>query len=750
MSAAIDRGGPWFGNWRKCAGSPVARRTVGGRFPRIPCGAHKPTSYTARVLDETLPWGRISRQGEVVPAFHADAFVKEPTVCGIAGIIDVRGQWPVNLETLGQMTRSLFHRGPDEEGFYVEPGVGLASRRLSIVGLADGQQPIFNEDGSVVVVANGEFFDYPEVRAELIAKGHTFQTHSDTENLVHLWEEYGEGLFEHLRGQFAFALLDRRRRVLILARDRVGICPLHVARRDDLFLFASEIKALLASGYVEAKADLRGLDHVFTFFAMGTKRTAFEGVSSLLPGTYLRIQFRESGGADISERRYWDLDFPDRGEEYDPSAERAIDELREVFFESVRLRLRADVPVVSYLSGGVDSATIGAAITQVRGECVPTFTIQIADPSLDETTPAQAAARAIGTSPILVPVGNAKVTETYPRLIEAADSPVVDTSCAAKLCLAQAVHDHGYRVALTGEGADEALAGYPWYKANRLLGMLDGGSYVVTTALRRAYLKLFRPDVPWSRARRVMASIGGPAAYNDLYAMTSLSRHIFYRPETFQAMDGFVAYDDLDFPLERIRRWHPLNKALYLGYKVMLCGLLLNQKGDRPAMHCSVENRHPFLDERFIDYCSRLHPRWKIRGLMQDKYLLRQFATKLLPKEVAGRPKGIFQAPFAPSFFTDPPAYVEQLLSHESLEKTGYFDADAVHQHRQTYHHSKWGTGRRLTIEMGLSAVMATQLWHHIYLGGGLCELATFSPPQVDVSRLNLRRPPAETLLLGR
>lgn len=672
-------------------------------------------------------------------------------MCGIAGIVDLRAEWPVNLEALGQMARALVHRGPDEEGFYVEPGIGLASRRLSIVGLADGQQPIFNEDGSIVVVANGEFFDHTEVRAELVAKGHVFQTHSDTEILVHLWEEYGEDLFEHLRGQFAFALLDRRRRVLILARDRVGICPLHYARQDDLFLFASEIKGLLASGYIEAKADLRGVDHIFTFFAMATKRTAFEGISSLLPGTYLRIQFREAGQkADVVERRYWDLDFPDRGEEYDPPTEQAIRELRDVFFEAVKLRLRADVPVVSYLSGGVDSATVGAAVTKVRGECVPTFTIQIKDPALDETTPAQVAAKAIGTEPILVPVGHDKVTDNYPRLIQAADSPVVDTSCAANLCLAQAVHEHGYRCALTGEGADEALAGYPWYKANRLMGMLDGGSYVVSKGLRRAYLKIFRPEVPWSRAKRVMDSVGGPAAYNDLYAMTSLSRHIFYRPETFQSLDGFVAYDDIDFPLDRIRRWHPLNKALYMGYKVMLCGLLLNHKGDRPAMHSSVENRYPFLDERFIEYCARLHPRWKIRGLMKDKHLLRLFAAELLPKEVAQRPKAIFHAPFAPSFFTNPPAYVDQLLSRESLERTGWFDADAILKHRETYHHAKWGTGRRLTIEMGLSAVMATQLWHHIYLGGDLCELPTFTTPQVDVSQMNIRRPAVDKLLVSR
>ena len=654
-------------------------------------------------------------------------------MCGIAGIVDLRGERPVHEETLVQMARALVHRGPDEEGFYVEPGLGLASRRLSIVGLVDGRQPIFNEDESVVVVANGEFFDYPELREELEAKGHVFATHSDTEILVHLWEELGESFFSRLRGQFAIALYDRRKRVLVLGRDRAGVCPLHWSRREDLLLFGSEIKAILASGFVKPQVDFRGIDHVFTFMAMGTRRTAFEGVSSLVPGTYLRVRFREAGAvADVAERRYWDLDFPDWGEEVDPPGRRAEEEIGEIFFEAVRLRLRADVPVVSYLSGGVDSSVVGATIAKLRGASVPTFTIQIGDPELDETTPARVAARAIGASPILIPVGPREVAGAYHRLVQAADCPVVDTSCAANLLLAQAVHEHGYRVALTGEGADEALGGYPWYKANRLLGMLDFGTYRVSVALRRAYLKLARPDVPWSRARRVMELAGGPAAYNDLYGMTSLARHLFYRPETFEALDGAVAYDDLGFDLARIRRWRPLNRALYLGYKVMLCGLLLNHKGDRPAMHSSVETRYPFLDERFVEYCAQLHPRWKIRGLGRDKHLLRRFAAGLLPKDVALRPKKIFHAPFAASFFSDPPPYVDQLLSPESLERTGYFNASAVRAHRDTYHKNRWGTGRRLTVETGLTAVLATQLWHHLYLGGGLCELPAWSPPRAE------------------
>lgn len=666
-------------------------------------------------------------------------------MCGIAGIIELDGGRTPDLLTLRRMAQAIVHRGPDEEGFYLEPGVGLASRRLSIVGLADGQQPMFNEDGSVVVVFNGELFDYPELREELKAKGHVFRTHADTEILVHLWEEMGEAMVDRLRGQFSFCLFDRKQRVVMLVRDRIGICPLHWARRGDTFYFGSEIKALLASGQIEPKMDIRGADHIFTYFAMATRRTMFEGVSSLLPGSYLRIKFRPNGQvADINERIYWDLDFPDEGEEHRPSARQATEEFRELFFDAVRIRLRADVPVVSYLSGGVDSTAVAATVTKLRGESVPTFTIQIADPKLDETERALMAARTIGSKPTVVTLHGRDIAEAYPQLVRASDCPVVDTSSAAMLCLAREVHRQGFRVALTGEGADEALAGYPWFKANRLLRMFDIGGLPVSVGIRRAFLKIASPNIPWQRVKRVWGLIGGPHAYNDLYGMMTMSRMLYYRPETWQALDGHIAYQDMVMNLDRVKRWHPLNRALYLGYKTMLPGLLMNHKGDRPAMNSSVETRYPFLDERLVEYCARVHPSFKLRGIWRDKHLLRLFASELLPTQISNRPKAIFRAPFGTTFFDDPPEYIDQLLSRESMERTGLFDADSVIQYRENFRTHSWGFGKRLSIEMGLTAVMATQLWLHTYFGGGLCHLPVWTAPPVDESTPPvIRRPPS-------
>lgn len=653
-------------------------------------------------------------------------------MCGIAGIVDLRGQRNIEPALIENMAAAIEHRGPDEDGFLIERGIALANRRLSIVGLSDGRQPIFNEDRTVGVVFNGELFDYPEKKAMLEARGHVFRTTCDTEVFVHLWEEYGEEMFAHLRGQFAIALYDYKQRKLILGRDRLGICPLHWAQRGDWLYFGSEIKAILASGQVRAEADPRGIDHIFTFFAMGTRRTAFKDISAVYPGCYLSIQFRPDGRiADVSEHKYWDLDFPDQGDEYDPAdQERLIEEFREVFFRAVEIRLRADVPVVGYLSGGVDSTSVMAAAAKLRGQSLPAFTIKIDSQGLDETDRALMAARVIGAKPTVITCDSAAISRAYPKLVMASEGPVMDTSCAALYCLAEEVRRQGYKCAITGEGADEALAGYPWFKTNRLMRLLDIGNIKPSNWIRRGYLKYAAPHIPWANAQRIQNIVGGPHACLDLYGLVSLSRTRFYTPSMMESLDRRVAYEDVDIPLDKLKKWHPLNQSLYLGYKIMLPGLLMNHKGDRPAMHNSVETRYPFLDEEFVSFCAKVHPRWKLKGIRRDKHLLRTVAGRMLPAAIADRPKAMFRAPFANTFFEQPPAFVDQLLSPESLRRTGYFDPDRVRDFRASYQNYRWGSGRRLTLEMGLTAVMATQLWHHLFLGGGLCDLANWTAPR--------------------
>ena len=651
-------------------------------------------------------------------------------MCGLAGIIDLTGRSTPSRQQAEAMAEALFHRGPDEAGAFSGPGFAVAHRRLSIIGLADGQQPLFNEDRSVAVVCNGEFFNHIEVRAGLEARGHIFRTHSDCEIVAHLYEEHGEGVFEKLRGQFAFALFDLNRRRIFLARDRTGICPLHWTRQGNRVLFGSEIKALLASGEVDAKLDPRGLDHMFTFFAMATRRTMFEGVQAIAPGHYLKIEFRrDEKPADIVERRYWDLDFPDWGQEDSPAnPSSVVDEFEAVFQRAVELRLRSDVPVVSYLSGGVDSASVLAMATRVRGgEAPPSFTIGFDDPKLDETSKAMQSAKHIGAKPIVVRSTSRDISDSYPGLIQAADCPVVDTSCAALRSLAGEVHRHGYKVALTGEGADEALAGYLWYKLNKILRLFDVGGFKPSVRGSYAVRSIGDQRQPRSELARIDSLIGGPLAQSEVYSAVASSRDTFYSAAHKDRLGKHVAYEDLDFDTERMKRWHPLNRGLYAGYKIWLAGLLLNHKGDRIAMANSVETRYPFLDEDVIALCARLHPSFKLRGLRQDKWLLRQAAARWLPKDIALRPKTMFRAPFAATFLNNPPPYVHQLMSEESLRKTGYFDVKAVQRFFTVQEQGKEDRRAYFT-SMGLATVLATQLWHHLYLGGGLCELAEFEP----------------------
>src|SRR5664279_3967332 len=454
-------------------------------------------------------------------------------MCGIAGIIDLVGQRPAPERVVRRMARAITHRGPDEEGFREQPGISLASRRLSIVDLADGQQPMTNEDRSVFVVFNGELFDYVERREELVRQGHRFRTHCDTEIIPHLWEDHSEATWERLRGQFAIALWDERQRQLHLGRDRFGIAPLFWSRQGDWLLFASEIKGLIASGMVPPRPDRQGLDHVFTFSAVPGPRTCFEGVQLLPPGHCLRITPGSSGKSPtITERAYWEMDFPAQGEEEwgsNPSA--LVDEFERLLLQAVEERLRADVPVGSYLSGGVDSSMILALACRLKGPAINTYTVRVNKPEFDELSAASLSARHIGAKPPIVQeYGDREALESYPRLIEAAEAPVIDTSCGALLKLAERVHANGQKVVLTGEGSDEWLVGYPWYKAAKLMGFLDAVPGLPLSELaRRGYLRLNKmPQNPPEMRRRQLHAMGGPNAWFDSYGILALSKLRFY------------------------------------------------------------------------------------------------------------------------------------------------------------------------------------------------------------------------------
>jgi len=646
-------------------------------------------------------------------------------------MFDLSGHRDAPIGAVPAMAQAIIHRGPDEDGFLVRPGLSLASRRLSIVGLADGKQPISNEDRTVWTVFNGEFYDYRETKAKLEAKGHVFRTHTDTELIPHLWEEYRDKMFDHLKGQFAICLWDSRTNEVILARDRAGICPLFytIVQRDgtNWLMFASEMKALFASGMVKAKADLQGLNHIFTFFAMPGPTTVFDGIKCLTPGRYLHFKLSDATTPDEATRQkiYWQVTYPDKGhEDYGSDEKRVVDGFEEVLYKAVERRLQADVPVVSYLSGGVDSSLIVAMANKALGRPIPTFTVAVRSKGLNEESEALQTAKHLGCTPVVVDCGHDTLRSGYPELIAAAEFPVIDTSCLGLLHLARTVHKAGYKVVLTGEGADEWLAGYSWFKIHRIAGWADKIPGIpLGYGLRRLFLAATRqPAFSLRMYRNTQTVMGGHNGWFDLYGVMSVNKLRFFSGAARDTILARSALDDLELSPD-LPRWHSFNRQMYFGARVMLAGHLLASKGDRIGMHSSVEGRYAFLDEDVIDYMAKLHPRWKLRGIFKDKFVERKVAERWLPQEVAWRKKHMFRAPMDSwAGVGGGNSWIDQVLSPESLRKAGYFDVAAVAAARAKLR--KPGRGlSRTSMEMGLTAVTATQLWHHLYISGGLCDL---------------------------
>ncbi len=652
-------------------------------------------------------------------------------MCGIAGAFDLTGRREFPEERLLRMTGAIAHRGPNDEHIHCEPGLAQGVRRLSVIDVANGRQPLSNEAGNVWVAYEGELYDYPEIREQLLARGHRLLTRCDTEAWVHLYEDLGEKVFETALGQYGVSLWDRDKRTLYLARDRIGISPLFYAEVDGWLLWASEIKSLLASGMIDAKPDIRGLDYFFNFFCAPTNRSVFEGVNTLSPGHFLRVR-----DGRIALQRYWDLDFPDCGQErrFD-SDDRAAEELEAILRGAVRRRLCGEVPLSCYISGGLDSTVILGVSSQEKGEPIPSFTISLdGSGPANERSKAEESAHYLNSKLSTVVVTPADLVNHFPDVILGAESPVLDTSCVGTLLLARANREAGNIVALTGEGADEALAGYVWYKYHPIqYRMYKYGRHVYELPRKFALSlligggKVHRPPF--------FGTGGVRSAQQIAWEFMAQSREYLYAPDFWQRLDGYSAYDDVQVS-DRIKRWHPLNQSLYTSYKTMLPGMLLAAKGDRATRFSATEGRYPFLDERVVEFCAGLAPRYKLRW-MTDKYLLRRVAARVLPPPIAKRAKTMFRANMGLGFVgPDRPRWVDQLLSDESLKATGYFNEKAVQWARQLQLSKPLKSLQRFSLDMGLIGVISTQLWQHIYCGGGLCELPTWTPPDLTRTRL--------------
>ena len=599
-------------------------------------------------------------------------------MCGIAGILDLQSGNAPQREQLERMIGALAHRGPDGFGYHLQGPVGLAHARLSIIDLAGGWQPIRNEDGSVWVTFNGEIFNYLELRTELEASGHRFYTHSDTEVIVHAYEQFGRDFVRRLNGQFAFALWDARAQALLLVRDRVGIRPLFYTRARGRLLFASEAKALFASDEVARRLDPRAVADVFTFWSALAPATVFEGIHALPPGHILTIR---NGREEL--RQYWDWEFPARGVDDARSMDECLDGLRERLVQSVRLQVRADVPVGAYLSGGLDSSLIVGLLRRYTEVPLRTFSIRFTDNEFDEGRYQQEMVAALGTDHSEFHCSADDIAQAFPQTVLHAESPILRTAPTPLMLLARQVRAAGYKVVLTGEGADEVMAGYDIFKEGQIrrFWARNPASTMRPKLFARLYPYLSNsPTAAPAYAQRFFGQ-GLDAARLPYFAhlprwhTTRRAWQCFSREWQAQlAAHDPVANFARQLPPQSAS-WRSLAQDQYVEAHTLLSGYLLSSQGDRMAMANSIEGRFPFLDHDFIEYCNGLPPRYKLMGLT-EKFLLKRLARELLPAAIYRRPKQPYRAPDVNSFFRNgaPVDYVADLFSEARLRDTGYFD----------------------------------------------------------------------------
>jgi asparagine synthase (glutamine-hydrolysing) len=614
------------------------------------------------------------------------------------------------------MAGELAHRGPDGVGLYLDGRYGMSNTRLAIVDLAGGDQPLANESGRYWVMQNGEIYNYVELQEELISLGHRFDTTSDTEVIAHAFDEWGVDCLHRLNGDFALAIWDRVEQELFLARDRFGVRPLFLADLDGDLVFGSEAKALLRHPAARRQLDPLGLVESFTIWSILPDRSAFAGVRELAPAHYLRV------GPDgpIEERRWWDLRFPRVGERSEESEAELGARLTELLTDATRIRLRADVPVAAYLSGGLDSSATAALARSLYPETLNSFGIGFRDPLFDESAYQDRFVADLGTSLTRVVVDSPDIAELLPRAVELSEKPTLRTALAPLLRLSRAVREAGLKVVITGEGADELFGGYDIYRENKVRRFWARVPDSTIRPLLFTRLNEFLgKDLKRSGAflagfyRRGLEDVDDPLYSHRLrFANTGRSLRLF-SPDVLEAAarDG-DSIDRLALRLpEDFAELTPLGKAQYLEITTFLDGYLLHSQGDRMLMGHSVEGRFPFLDYRVAEFAAGLPDLMKVRWL-EEKYLLRKVAEPLLPPEISARRKRPYRAPIVSAFVgSGAPEYVRELLDPDRLRAVGLFDAGAVERLvRKCETAGAAGVGE--TDEMGLVGTLSTMLLH--------------------------------------
>jgi asparagine synthase (glutamine-hydrolysing) len=581
-------------------------------------------------------------------------------VCGITGALDLNGHGSLDRASLERMTESIIHRGPDDSGIYLKNGIGLGFRRLSIIDLAQGNQPHSNEDGSLISICNGEIFNYQELKQELQARDHRFRTDCDVEVLVHLYEEHGADLLNRLNGQFALAIYDVYEQRLLLARDQMGVLPLFYTVADGTLVFGSEIKAILEHPSVDRAVDLTGFDQVLSLPGLVSPRTMFSNIHSLKPGHFL-----VAGHGEVRVHEYWDLVFPEQGSQDSSRSEpELVDQLDQQLRRSVRQRLNADVPVGFYLSGGLDSSLIAAVINDLLpGDRWHSFSIGFNQADIDERKYQQLVSEMVSSD-------HHELVFDWPDILTRLQTAIYHTECPVResydtcsLALSELVREHGIKVILTGEGSDEMFGGYVGYRFDAVRQQQEQAAPAPEVFLEQEIRERL-----WGDANLI---------YERDFFRYRETRAAVYASELADQLDQFCCESSELVDRDKIRGRHPVHKRSYLDFKLRLADHLLSDHGDRVALANAVEARYPFLDIELIELAKTIPVELLLRGSV-EKYIVRKVAERYLPDAIVNREKFGFVAPGSPYLLKQNLEWLNDLLSYDKLKREGYLNPDTV------------------------------------------------------------------------
>jgi len=637
-------------------------------------------------------------------------------MCGISGIYNP-GRAPVSPDAVRNMLKQIQYRGPDESGIYMGQGVGLGSVRLSIIDLAQGQQPMSDEAEEMWIVFNGEIFNYIELKAELIDLGYRFRTGSDTEVLLLLYKHYREKCLEKLNGQFAFAIWDTRKKELFLGRDRVGIRPLFYYREEDAFVFGSEIKCLMESGFVKAEPDPESLNRVFTFWTIPSPGTMFKGVKELPPGHYMVVRENET-----VIKPYWELRFQgDRGAAETRSLSDSMEEFEAILADSVRLRLRADVPVAAYLSGGIDSSATTWLIKQIEPGVLNTFSLGFESREFDETAFQLSVAEQLETTHRSIVCKDSDVADNFAQVLWHTEIPLLRTGAVPMFLLSGLVNDSGIKVVITGEGADEFLGGYNIFKEAiiREFWSREPSSKIRPLLLQKLYPYLAQFQGRNNALLKMFFGYGLQESNSPVYSHLVRWNNSLHIKEHIRKDFLNGAADPVESFIstlpEELAELDLLSRAQWIESTQFMSGYLLSSQGDRMGMAHSVEGRYPFLDHRVIEFCSKLPWNHKIRGL-NEKYLMKKLMDGKLPDQVVHRPKQAYRAPVASSLTSaKAPEYLRELMSPEMLNKFGIFNTGSVEKLLGKMQEGKTVTENE---NMAVAGILSTQILMDMFASG--------------------------------